>query len=148
MGVYLFAGKAVDAELPQMASRFRNPLLVGFMPCDRRKFSGGRTAVQDSALEELFYRPDPYADVAMQSNQSAVQVLGEHIQITALKEAEDGNGLVFRFWQYGDDDETVTVTARGIIYRSGMSEKTAELLGKDEITLTVGSKKIVTLRIQ
>lgn len=148
MGVYLFAGKTADAKLPHMASRFRNPLLVTFMPCDRRKFSGGRTAVQDSALEELFYRPDPYADVAMQSNQSAVQVSGEHIQITALKKAEDGKGLVLRFFQYGDADETVTVTANGNIYRSSMSEKQAELLGKDEITLTVGTKKIVTLRIQ
>ena len=99
-------------------------------------------------MEELFYRPDPYADVAMQSNQSAVQVSGEHIQITALKKAEDGKGLVLRFFQYGDADETVTVTANGNIYRSSMSEKQAELLGKDEITLTVGTKKIVTLRIQ
>lgn len=148
MGVCLFNGKAVDAELPQMASRFRNPLLVGFMPCDRRKFSGGRTAVQDSALEELFYRPDPYAEVALQNDQPTVAVEGAHIQVSALKQAEDGNGLVLRFWQYGDTEETVTVTAQGNIYRSSMSEKQAELLGKDQITLTVGSKKIVTLRIQ
>ena len=148
MGVCLFNGKAVDAELPQMALRFRNPLLVGFMPCDRRKFSGGRTAVQDSALEELFYRPDPYAEVALQNDQPTVAVEGAHIQVSALKQAEDGNGLVLRFWQYGDTEETVTVTAQGNIYRSSMSEKQAELLGKDQITLTVGSKKIVTLRIQ
>lgn len=148
MGVCLFNGKAVDAELPQMASRFRNPLLVGFMPCDRRKFSGGRTAVQDSALEELFYRPDPYAEVALQNGQPTVAVKGAHIQVSALKQAEDGNGLVLRFWQYGDTEEMVTVTAQGNIYRSSMSEKQAELLGKDQITLTVGSKKIVTLRIQ
>ena len=55
---------------------------------------------------------------------------------------------MLRFFQYGDADETVTVTANGNIYRSSMSEKQAELLGKDEITLTVGTKKIVTLRIQ
>ena len=93
MGVYLFAGKTADAKLPHMASRFRNPLLVTFMPCDRRKFSGGRTAVQDNALEELFYRPDPYADVAMQSNQSWSAGIVSTIQITGIKESRGRKGV-------------------------------------------------------
>ena len=77
-------------------------------------------------------------------NNGKLQILAEN----GIKKAEDGKGLVLRFFQYGDADETVTVTANGNIYRSSMSEKQAELLGKDKITLTVGTKKIVTLRIQ
>lgn len=148
LGLYLFTGKPADAKLPCLAQRFGNPLLVGFTPCDRRKFSGGRTAVQDSSLEELFYRPSPYPKAALQDNQSAVQVQGRCIQVSALKQAEDGNGLILRFWQYGDTEEPVTVTAHGNIYRSNMAEDQNELLGREQVKLTAGPKKIVTLRIQ
>lgn len=48
------------AELLALSAQFRNPLLCHVTPCDTTKFTGGRPAVQDTKITELFYKVDKY----------------------------------------------------------------------------------------
>jgi len=137
-----------DTDLPNTATRFRNPMLIGFTSCDPKKLTGGRPAVQDTSLSEVFFRPDPYADVVLKSNYPTVRVEGKSVQISALKQSEDGTDLVLRFYNYGSQEETVKVRAKGGIYQSNMAEDKKEFIGTDHVKLSVNPKQIITLRIE
>lgn len=76
LAVYTYTGGYVRAGLPQVAKRFRNPLIAYATACDRKKFSGGRTAVQDTRLSELFYLPDDNAALRVADNTPAVEIAG------------------------------------------------------------------------
>ena len=112
------------------------------------KADGGTPAVQDTSLSEVFFRPDPYADVVLKSNYPTVRVEGKSVQISALKQSEDGTDLVLRFYNYGSQEETVKVRAKGGIYQSNMAEDKKEFIGTDHVKLSVNPKQIITLRIE
>ncbi|MGN0179032.1 MAG: glycoside hydrolase family 38 C-terminal domain-containing protein [Monoglobaceae bacterium] len=67
-----------------------------------------------------------------------------NIHVTAVKRAEDGNGVIVRFYNAAETEQKVTITADGGLYRCKMTE---EDICEVEKTHTVGAKKIETLRI-
>lgn len=143
-----YNGSVYEAQLPQYVKAFRTPLKAMCVPADRKRFTGGRTAVQDTRLSELFYLPEAYPDVWLRQNQSQVLLEGRNLTVSALKLGEDRSGVIFRFYNYGVEKEIASVTAEGEIYRTNMAENEKEYLGSNFIKMEVGAKKVVTLYIQ
>lgn len=146
LGIMLYEGNLYDAGIPNRTLEFRNPLLAAYSPCDGHKLIGGRPAVQDTELSELFFRPDPYAEVAL-DGEHLVSHTGRHILSSAFKLAEDGNGFILRLFNYGETTENVAVSAKGKIFLDGMAEDKAEFLGENTAEISFNPKKIITLRI-
>ncbi len=141
-------GNGITAEdLPNIALRFRAPLLGFVSCCDIKKFTGGRPCVQDSDLTELFYRPDVYPDVCIPSNLSSVLVEGEGITVSALKYAEDGEGQILRLYNTTNQPKEVKIAVKGTIYETNMAEKELVPLGENSIMQTVLPKQIKTYKI-
>ncbi len=148
VGLAVFAGDAVRAGIPRQAKDFRNPLLGFFTSCDSRKFAGGRTAVQDTKLEEFFYLPDPYKAVTIPDGDSFVRATGDSLLLTAMKKAENGVGTILRYVNLSDQAVESTLTVKGFIYQTSMEEVGTEFLGQDEVTVTFGPKKILTFLVK
>jgi len=148
LAVCPFEGDIVSANIPALALAFRAPLLGLGTSCDSRKFAGGRPCVQDSTLTEFFYLPDTHPAVAIADNTSAVAVDGEGIAFSAFKLSEDESGEVLRLFNYTEEARTVTVKVQGRLYRTQLDEIARIFLGKDEVTLTLGPKEIITLFMQ
>ncbi len=143
-----YTGNIVSAGIHEISTAFRTPLCTACVPSDRRVFSGGRPAVQDSAYSELYYLPDPWQDITVKDNTPALTVKGESIAVSAVKLSEDEKGTVVRFYNYSDTDRIAHISVCGNIYRSDMAEKLKEQIGKDRVELTVSPKKIITLYIE
>jgi len=60
LGIYSYSGNYISADVFGASKRFRTPAIFTTSPVDVKKFSCGRSAVQDSNLTETFYLPDPY----------------------------------------------------------------------------------------
>lgn len=143
-----YNGNAAEAGIPNYSIMFRTPLCGIAVPADRRIFAGGRTAVQDTTLEDFFYLPDYWPEAMVKDNASSVTVSGEGIAVSALKQSEDANGIVLRFYNYSEKESTAEISACGNIYRSDMAEESRKLSGKDNVKLSVAPKEIVTLYIE
>ena len=148
LGLMPYVGTYVEAGVIAKAKEFRNPLMAHAVSNDRRKFTGGRAVVQDSAIKEAFLRPDKYAGVCIPDNTSAIGFKADAgITVTAFKKAEDNDGLVLRMVNMSKEDGTVKIDAYGkTVYMSDMSEKGMKKLDGD--TIAIRSKEIVTLRIK
>ena len=147
MGVSTFAGDVEKAALPLLAKAFRNPPLGFFAPCDAKKFAGGRPAVQDTRLKEFFYLPDPYPKAVVPNCRPVFEVKGEGVCVSALKEAENGSGLILRLWNYTDRPAEAEVAAKGLIRCCNLAEQIRGELGTDTVQLTLKPKEILTLHI-
>lgn len=130
-----------------LAKTFRVPVLAFGTACDHRKFSGGRPAVQDSDLAELFYLPDQNPDLLVPDSQPMVQLEGAGLSVTALKGAEDGNGLILRVVNLSDEDVSGRILCKGTLTPSALSEEAIGEPSQNEIVRTFGPKEIFTLRI-
>ena len=148
MGLAVYTGEAVHAGIPRQAKNFRNPLLSFFTSCDSRKFAGGRMAVQDTKLEEIFYLPDPYKAVTIPDGESFVRATGDSLLLTAMKKAENGVGTILRYVNLSDEAVKSTLTVKGFIYRTNLEEVGTEFLGQDEVTVNFGPKKILTFLVK
>ena len=115
--------------------------------CDRKKFSGGRTAVQDTRLSELFYLPDDNAALRVADNKPAVEIAGEGVLVTAFKKAEDGQGLILRLLNYSESEQTAVVTAAARGSLTTMSEEGQTYIGEGRIALSLKPKELATLRL-
>ncbi|MHC1695163.1 MAG: alpha-mannosidase [Eubacteriales bacterium] len=108
--IYPHAGCIVRSGAVKAAMEFQNPLLVHFTAADAKKFVGGRTAVQDAALEELFYRADPYEGSLIDSNVPFVKLTGDGIVRTALKKAEKSEDIVLRAFSCSTKDREAVLS--------------------------------------
>ena len=148
IGIRLYTGGYIKADLPQYAQRFRNPLMSVFASQDRRKFAGGRTAVQETSLEEFFYSQDPYENICIAEDCSAVEIDGRNILVSAFKKSENGHGLIVRLWYYGTTPDQVVVQGKGAWYQTDLAEENDALLGLDRARLNARPNEIITLRLK
>ena len=148
LAIALFEGDFAAANVPALSLAFRAPLLPIGTSCDSRKFAGGRPCVQDTTLTEMFYYPDEYPEVAIADNTSAIELLGDGVMFSAFKLCEDESGLILRVFNYTEEEQTITVKAPGDLFRTNMDEIARVFLGKDEVTLTLRGKEILTLCLQ
>ncbi len=144
-------GKNLAEKAIFAAKSFQNPLLVQCEPVDTRKFLGGRPAVQDSSVAELFYQDIPYADVKLELNGSELMVKGDGLQVTALKKSFDRTGHILRFYNAKDESVDAVIDFGKLcvssVWKTNLKETKRELLELKErqMHLSVGTKEIVTL---
>ena len=134
--------------LPRKSKAYRIGLLTQLTACDRNKFMTGRTAVQDSMLEEFFFLPDPYQAVQIPDNTPLVSVCGNNSYVTALKKAERGDGIILRILNTGDTTDEVTVKADASFFLTSMSEAERDYASNQVFTEEMGPKKIRTMLLQ
>ncbi len=75
---------------------------------------------------------------------SLISIDNKNIHITAIKQAEDGNGIIVRCYNASEDAQTITMNVEGTLYSCKMTEETENEIPK---TNTIGAKKIMTVRI-
>ena len=145
-----FFGDVISANIPKESKAFRNPAEIYFTACDHKKFSGGRTAVQDTRLEELFYLPDPYESVKIQSGEGTLSLGNPNILVSAYKISEDRKAYILRLFNPTKSEQHYALKIEGEIQSSQMDERAGELIDKNEngeAELDIEPKQIVTLRI-
>ncbi len=97
-----FAGAADAAALGTVAKAMQMPMLAYYQPYDVRKFSGGRPCVQDSAVAEIFFRPDPYAHLRLPRSLSLARIEGQGLVLSAVKRGEREAVTVLRVQNLSD----------------------------------------------
>jgi len=73
---------------------------------------------------------------------SLISIDNLNVHVTAIKQAEDGNGVIVRFYNPTDETQKVTIKADGKQYICHMDESVV-----GEYTGMADAKKIVTVRI-
>ncbi len=74
---------------------------------------------------------------------SLLSVDNKNVHITAIKQAEDGNGVIVRYYNPTDEAQKVTIKAEGKQYKCKLDESI-----EGEYTGVAEPKKIVTVRIE
>lgn len=87
-----------------LLKQFANELVAFYQPYDLRKFTGGRPAVQDTEIKELFFRESPYKKTTLNRSASLFTVNGAEMMVTAVKKAEDGQSILVRLYNTTDRD--------------------------------------------
>jgi len=90
-------GERRNAALEQMRLGFLAMPLTGFGAVDPHTFSGGRPCVQESGLQELFYRDLPEREICLKPSGSALRLGGQAV-FSTLKKAENGEGYIVRMY--------------------------------------------------
>jgi len=143
----LVYGKVKSPEQYYAGARiFRTGLLTHSDSFDGKKYSGGRFAVQSSRLEKLYYLPDKYSGCTA-SHLPAFTVAGGKLSVACFKKGLNG-GYAVRLVNLSDQTVEDRFAFNGKIYLTDMSERQFELLGENEVSLTLTPKQIVTLRIE
>ena len=75
---------------------------------------------------------------------SLFEIDNTHIHVTAVKRADDGNGVIVRYYNPSDKAQKVTVKSDAKLYLCKMDETVIEEIGS---TYEVPKKKIVTIRM-
>jgi alpha-mannosidase len=104
MALYPHKGNWADAAAVHRMKEFQNPILVCFQPVDGRKFMGGRPAVQDSEIREIFYRPDAYEHVTLPCEKSFFHIQGKDVVLSACKKSEKDESLVIRLYNCSSEE--------------------------------------------
>ena len=144
----LFAdGTLEPCDAAYRAKCWRNPMPALAAPCDPKRFTGGRFAVQDTQVAELFFLPDEYPKLHIPDNQSCLRAEGHGLLVTALKKAENGRGFVLRFVNLADTAQRAEVFAAGRIQPCTLAEKTNGAAVQDTWTAAVPAQKIISLQI-
>lgn len=149
-GMISYSGDWKKAGIPVRARQFRVGLLSYCTASDSRKFSGGRTAVQDTALEELFFLPDPVPGLVLRDNESLFTLDGgaDGLFVTAVKKAENGQDILLRAVNLSDSEVEGRLSIRGDVGETALSEDGWKFLGKDSVARKFRGKEIVTFRVK
>lgn len=75
---------------------------------------------------------------------SLFSIDNKNLHVTAVKRAEDGNGVIVRYYNASEVEQSVTITSDKQLYMCKMTEEIVEKMKK---THKVGAKKIETLRL-
>ncbi len=141
------------ADEASAAIDFLNPPLSRSDSCDPLKFSGGRPCVQESDLSEIFFRPDPYAAVALPPSLSLCEINDPAMVMTALKAAERGPAMVLRFYSLAAEPRQVAVRFPAVavkyVEKCRLDETMPERLRVRDhaVTVSAGPREIVTLKL-
>lgn len=149
-GISGFTGE--KAELAKSALAFRVPVHASFASCDKKKFAGGRFAIQGSDNPKFYYLPDIYSETKIKDNISAVEVNGNGILVTAFKKSNYENNFVIRAVNLCSVGQTITVRFDGRVIKCSMKEQDDKEIFMDantnEYRIDLRAKEIITLKLQ
>lgn len=103
-------GNYIEAGAVLAAKEFAVPVTVCFQPVDLKKFTGGRPCVQDSEINEIFFRPDPFPHLVLLWETRLVEMTGKGIVLSALKRAENGDGWIVRAYNSGSSESELELS--------------------------------------
>lgn len=146
LGLYGFADDSAGMLFAK-AKGFRTGILAKFSSMDRKKFAGGRPAVQDSKLSQLYFLPDPYEGLVL-SGESAFRYGNKNIAVTAAKLAENGEDIVVRLVNLSGESQRTKFSAAGEIFETDLAEDSEKRLGANAVELEFGPKKIRTFVVR
>lgn len=148
LGLMPYQGDWLKAGLPSAAKTFRSGNFVTvFTAVDPKAFSGGRTAVQDTSISELFYRQEPQPELLLPDNQSPFTLNNQNAVVTAFKAAEDGKGSILRLCNLSDQPTMFTLAAKGSICPVNLAEERVGEESSDIYLSELRGKEIVTFRL-
>lgn len=145
-------GRLSHAAMQNEYHAFLAPLAAVSDAADNHKFCGGRPCVQDSTLQELFFRDLPSAQTALPLENGLLRLEGR-VVVSALKPAEDGSGYVLRLFNPEAQAEPVhlwfsippsAATMVSMDEERILSELT---LNGNSLGLELSSRCIVTIKI-
>ena len=85
-----------------------------------------------------------YGEGTLPKENSIINISNKNVHVTAIKQAEDGNGTIVRYYNPTDDEQKVSVRTMGKLYRCNMDETVIEEMPCNHIA---EKKKIITIRI-
>lgn len=147
-------GHDMEIKAAFESKAFQNPLMVHCEAADVRKFSGGRPAVQDTSIAELFYRDLPYAQIRMKMKERGIILDHDALQVTAFKKSYDRKGYVLRFFNMSDSDVETVLQLNSVtvsrVWKTNLREldrQEMELVN-NKVAISAKGKEIVTLLLQ
>jgi alpha-mannosidase len=154
MALYPHTGNYIDSDACIRVKEFQNPLLTYFQPVDIRKFAGGRPAVQDSEIKEIFFRQDPFRDLHLPRELKLLEIKGKGIVLSALKKAEKDDRLIVRVYNSSEEPSMLECSYYKKITsacRTDMNEQALEELpfeGNVVSPITLKPKEILTIGLK
>ena len=154
MAILPQSGNEIVQKAVYASKEYQNPMMTQSEPADIRKFSGGRAAVQDTGIAELFYREIPYADVNMGLQGHGISLNHESLLITAFKKSYDRTGYILRFFNMEDYpvDAVLDFGELNIskVWKTNLKESTRDELQvfDNYVKIHTQGKEIVTLFIK
>jgi len=153
IGLYPHEGDEIKALCPEIMKEFQNKLLSYFQPVDVKKYTGGRPAVQDSDIKEIFYRKDKYSSVQIPKESTLFKLNGLGIMQSAVKKCDIDDSLILRVVNTSDVENKFGYCFSKLIqsvHRVNLEEKTTtETRYKDNLVedITLKPKEICTLKV-
>jgi len=123
LGFQFFSGNYIENHIPAAAKIFRTELVSCFNSCDHKRFTGGRTAVQDARVSELFYKDDPWENVVLKESTSAISFDNPNILISGFKKSISQKGLIIRSWNTTDMIQNSSLITNYPVYETQMNEE-------------------------
>lgn len=154
MALYPHAGDWRASGAVSRSREFLNPVLSYYQPADIKKFVGGRPAVQDSAITEIFYREKPNANIVLPHDLKLFDVKGKGIVVSAVKKCENGDGAVIRLYNSSSQESEFEFTyfkpLKQAVKLNMREEADVELNFKENSIdpITIKPKEIYTLTIK
>ncbi len=154
MGIYPHVGNWINSEVALMSKEFLNPVLSYYQPVDTTKFVGGRPAVQDSDITEIFYRKDSFAHIVLPHQMKVFDIKGRGVVVSAVKKSENDDSIIIRLYNSTSEESefelTFFKTLKSVI-KVNMKEEAIEELCFDRNTvktISIKPKEIYTLAVK
>lgn len=144
-------GSELAEQAAFAAKAYQNPFMVQCESVDTKKFLGGRPAVQDTNIAELFYQDIPYAEVQLGSKGFGFSIEEQGLQVTAFKKSYDRTGYILRFFNLKDENIETELNFEQLqiqkIWKTNLMEtsRTELKISNNKVSLNVRPKEIVTL---
>ncbi len=150
--LYPHTGNYLEAAVFARTKEYQNPFRCYFQPADLKKFTGGRPAVQDSEIKEIFYREDKFTHVSLPRKIKIAGIKGDNLILSALKKAEKDNRIIVRVHNISEEESELKLDCYKPIksvFRVNLREEAIEKLEhfQNECRFVVRSKQILTLAI-
>ena len=145
-----------DGQMTDLERRFRSFLvkpLVYFDAVDTHKFMGGRPCVQDSDLQEFFYRDLPEEELDLPRQHSLVCIEGEDVVLSAFKKQANGDGWVARIYNPLNEARTASIRFNAAVrdvteLRLDETPKTVLPIEEGRVEVELPAKRIMTISFQ
>lgn len=153
--IYPYSNTHTEAGVAALAAQFMSLPYAAVYPVDYNKFTGGRPFVQGAGMPDLFFRPLEKAEISVPRDYSfmtVTQSIPNAMIFSAMKGAEDGEGIVLRFFNSTVHELDFTLgfqRALRAAYTVSLGEELIAPLETDESSLTLHAKpkEIVTVKV-
>lgn len=153
IAIYPHVGDFIESKVALKVQDFLNPLFSYYYAVDEKKFVGGRAFVQDSDVNELFFREKKYPSLKMQLQEKFFSIEANNVVFSCLKRKEEECSLILRVYNISKFQENFNVRFHKKINKAYLlnlkEERIIELEVVDNVInqIEIGPKDILTIEI-